>query len=211
MTARRPCIFVDHDGALVENVPCDGDLARQRLVAGAADGLRLLMHAGYRIAVVSNQSGVARDCSTGDALQHVGDRLTDLLADEMVALDSFAWCPYDQSDTIAEHALICACQMPEPGLILGTALDLDLDLAASWMIGGLLDGVEAGHRAGCRSVLIDNGQETEWRLTPTRTPELRAGDLVAACAQILRAPPRRSPRAGAVGEPWPATNQRAGQ
>jgi D-glycero-D-manno-heptose 1,7-bisphosphate phosphatase len=70
-----------------------------------------------------------------------------------------------------------------PGLILRAAQERDINLAQSWFIGDILDDIEAGHRAGCRTVLIDNGNETEWVRSPGRTPDWMVFDLVqAACA-----------------------------
>ena len=64
------------------------------------------------------------------------------------------------------------------------ARNLNLDLSQSWMVGDILDDVEAGRRAGCRSVLLDVGNETVWRGGPLRTPHLRAADLLDAARQI---------------------------
>ena len=60
-----------------------------------------------------------------------------------------------------------------------------LDLPASWMIGDILDDVEAGHRAGCRAVLLDVNNETEWRRGPLRTPDFVARDLIGAARHIV--------------------------
>lgn len=65
------------------------------------------------------------------------------------------------------------------------AAELGLDLSASWFIGDILDDVEAGHRAGCRSLLLDVGNETEWREGPLRIPDARAPDLDAAARRVL--------------------------
>jgi phosphoglycolate phosphatase-like HAD superfamily hydrolase len=60
-----------------------------------------------------------------------------------------------------------------------------LDLDSSWLIGDILDDVEAGRRAGCRTVLIDSGNETEWRSSAERHPDFVAGDLHEAATQIV--------------------------
>jgi histidinol phosphatase-like enzyme len=71
-----------------------------------------------------------------------------------------------------------------PGLLLQAASDHGIDLRSSWMVGDILHDVEAGNRAGCRTVLIDNGNETEWRLGPRRIPTRMAPDLYAAAVLI---------------------------
>ncbi len=85
------------------------------------------------------------------------------------------------------YAVACDCRKPAPGLLLRAAEELGLELAASWLVGDILDDVEAGRRAGCRTVLIDNGNETEWRDGHHRMPHLAAPDLAAAAERILAA------------------------
>jgi histidinol phosphatase-like enzyme len=83
-----------------------------------------------------------------------------------------------------------------PGMLLRAAREHGIDLSRSWMIGDILDDVEAGRRAGCRTALIDNGNETEWRRSRWRTPHLVRPDLHAAA------------RAIAAAEPWHAPEQK---
>jgi len=71
-----------------------------------------------------------------------------------------------------------------PGLLLKAAHEHGIDLRASWMVGDILHDVEAGNRAGCRTILIDNGNETEWRLGPRRVPTRMAPDLYTAAVLI---------------------------
>jgi len=65
-------------------------------------------------------------------------------------------------------------------MILRAACDLDIDLKQSWFVGDILNDVEAGRKAGCKTVLIDNGNETEWVLNRDRMPHHVAGDLAEA-------------------------------
>jgi D-glycero-D-manno-heptose 1,7-bisphosphate phosphatase len=178
-------IFVDKDGTLVEDVPYNADSALLRLTDSAGPALARLRRAGYRIVVVSNQSGVARGRFPQDALDAVEARLRDLLASHGVALDGVYWCPHHPHGLLARYAVRCDCRKPAPGLLLRAAGDLGLDLASSWMVGDILDDVEAGHRAGCRSVLVDRGGETEWRLSPERSPDAVAPNLGEAADLIL--------------------------
>ena len=80
----------------------------------------------------------------------------------------------------------CACRKPAPGLLERAAREHGVSLSDSWLIGDILDDIEAGRRAGCRTVLLDNGNETEWQLTPERVPHHVARDLAEAAALILR-------------------------
>lgn len=181
-------IFLEKDSSLVEDLPHDLKLRveprRIRLGSGAGPALRLLARLDYRFFVVSHQPGIAQGRFPESAMEAVGDRLTDLLFRENLTLDGFYYCPHDPLGTVAPHAVECHCRKPQPGLLLKASFEHTIDLRASWVIGDVLHDVEAGNRAGCRTVLLDNGKESEWRLGPRRIPTRMASDLYAAAVLI---------------------------
>ncbi len=179
-------VFLDKDGTLIEDVPYNVDPARIRLMPGAAPGLRQLHAAGYLLIVVSNQSGVARGYFPEEALAGVRQRLTELLAEVGVPLAGFYYCPHHPAGQVSRYAWPCDCRKPLPGLLLRAASDFRIDLGRSWLIGDILDDVEAGRRAGCRTILLDNGHETEWVFSSKRTPDQVAADLAEAADLIHR-------------------------
>jgi D-glycero-D-manno-heptose 1,7-bisphosphate phosphatase len=197
-----PAIFLDKDGTLIDDVPYNVDPALISLRPGAGEALRRLRAAGFRLIVVSNQSGVARGLFEEQALAGVEERLRALLAAEQIALEAFIYCPHHPDGVVAAFARDCDCRKPAPGMLLRAARDHDLDLARSWLFGDILDDCEAAHRAGCRAVLVDSGGETVWQLTPPRTPEATVPNLLAAAGFVLSAReplPGRSPPARLVG------------
>jgi len=173
-------IFLDKDGTLIENLPYNVDPERIVLTPRAGEGLRLMQRLGYRLLVVSNQPGVALGRFDERALDAVWRRLHVLLWREGVRLAHCYYCPHHPQGAVDAYALDCDCRKPGPGLLLRAAADHGVDLARSWMIGDILHDVEAGARAGCRTVLIDNGNETEWALSPLRTPDALVVDLLEA-------------------------------
>ena len=183
MTTRA--VFLDKDGTLVENVPMNVDPARIRLAEGAPVALRRLRDAGFRFAVVSNQAGVARGAFAESALTAVEARLGELLASEGIHLDGFFYCPHDPAGTVERYRVACDCRKPAPGLVRRAAAALGAELASSWMVGDILDDVEAGRRAGCRSILLDAGGETEWMLSPARAPHFVARTFQDVADHIL--------------------------
>lgn len=188
-------VFLDKDGTLIVDVPYNVDPALIVLAPGARAGLTRLAAAGYRFVVVSNQSGVARGRFKVEALGPVEARVRGLLADFGVELAGFLCCPHHPAGSVAEYARVCDCRKPAPGMLIAAAETLGLDLTRSWLIGDILNDIEAAHRAGCRAVLIANGNETEWVPGPDRTPDLTAPDLEQAAALILQAD-AASPAAG---------------
>jgi D-inositol-3-phosphate glycosyltransferase len=179
--SRRPAIFLDKDGTLVENVPYNVDPARLRLASHAVEALRLWRDAGYRLVVITNQSGIARGLFDRAALSGLHDALATRLALAGVPIDGFFACPH-------REASLCHCRKPRAGLFLEAARALDIDLERSWMIGDILDDVEAGHRAGCRAILLDVGHETHWLAGDLRVPEHRCADLLEAAQCTLARP-----------------------
>lgn len=178
-------VFLDKDGTLIPNVPYNVDPARITLAPGAGEALRMLAGGGFRLFVVSNQSGVARGYFPVEALDAVEARVRELLSAEGVDVDAFAWCPHHPRGAVPAYAVACDCRKPAAGMITRLADAHGIDLARAWMVGDTLNDVEAGHRAGCRAVLVDSGGETEWRRGPLRDPDHVAADLPAAARAIL--------------------------
>lgn len=182
-------VFLDKDGTLVKDVPYNINPQKMTLEKGATKGLRRLAQAGCEFVVVSNQSGVARGFFEESALVEVEQHLRQLLMEEAgVTLAGFYYCPHHPEGSILEYAVDCECRKPKPGLLLRAAEELGIDLEKAWMIGDILNDVEAGNRAGCRTILIDNGNETEWETGPYREPDGTAADLEEAAEIILNRP-----------------------
>jgi histidinol-phosphate phosphatase family protein len=182
---RQPTIFLDKDGTLVENVPYNIEPDHVQPARGAMAGLALLARGGYQFVVVSNQSGVARGYFAESALAAVERRIKEIFKAAGAELAGFYYCPHHPEGSVADYAVECECRKPKPGLLLRAAEELDAALERSWMIGDILDDIEAGHLAGCRAALIINGGETLWELTPARKPELVATDMLDAARKIL--------------------------
>jgi histidinol-phosphate phosphatase family protein len=187
-------IFLDKDGTLVENVPYNVNPALLELTWHAGPGLQMLKQLGYALIVVSNQPGVAKGLFTETALQGVEQRLGGLLAQYGVTLDGFYYCPHSPDGMVERYTMSCTCRKPMPGMLHRAAREHGIDLDQSWMVGDILHDVEAGRRAGCRTVLIDNGNETEWEMSALRMPDFRAADLYEAAVLIASAD--RSRRSG---------------
>lgn len=185
MAISRPAVFLDKDGALVEESPYDADPARIRLVPGAGAALRSLQAAGYALVVVSNQPGVAHGFFPESALACAWTRLSWLLEMEGVALAGWYYCPHHPDARLEAYRRVCRCRKPAAGLLRRAAMERGLDLRRSWVVGGLLHDVEAGRAAGCRTVLVDGGRETEWRLGPGREPHEIVATIEGAATHIV--------------------------
>ncbi len=177
-------VFLDKDGTLVEDIPYNIDPERIRLEEGALESLRLLQDHGYQLIVVSNQSGVARGFFEEQALHAVRQKIEELLSPAGIVLTDFYCCPHHPDGTVSKYAVDCYCRKPQPGMLYRAAREHDLHLADSWMVGDILHDMEAGNRAGCRTILIDH-HETDWNLNTLRCPKFIAKNLEEAARVIL--------------------------
>ena len=172
--ARTPAVFLDRDGTLIEDQGYPRDAARVRLLPGVSAALRGLRDAGFSLVVVGNQSGIGRGIITEDEARAVHDRFVDLLAEAEIELDGVKYCPHAPWED-------CACRKPSPALLLEAADELGIDPAASFMVGDKCSDVEAGRRAGCRTVQFGSDGPA------CNHADARAGDWTTALEFILHA------------------------
>jgi histidinol-phosphate phosphatase family protein len=150
-------VFLDRDNTLILNHGDLGDPGRVRLLPGVPEGLASLREAGFTLVVVTNQGGVARGRFTESDVLAVHQRLGQML-DRCVGREGviarFYHCPFHPQGSVVEYTREHPWRKPAPGMLLQAAQDLSLDLGRSWLIGDAARDVEAGRRAGCRTVLL---------------------------------------------------------
>lgn len=149
----RAVVFLDKDGTIIEDLPYNVDPARIRLAPGSDAGLRRLGKSGFGVAVVTNQSGVARGYFTLDDLELVRRHLETELAARGVPLLGFYVCPH-LPEGINEFAIACDCRKPRPGMLRQAARELGVDPGECWMVGDTWMDVAAGREAGCQTIIL---------------------------------------------------------
>jgi D,D-heptose 1,7-bisphosphate phosphatase len=186
MIAKQKAIFIDKDGTLIIDVPYNVDPTKIVLSDDCITGLKKLQEKGYLLVIISNQSGVAQGYFKEEALLLVEQQIKAMLAGVGVRLDGFYYCPHYPEGEAQKYVTDCSCRKPKPGMLLKASGELNIDLSSSWMIGDILNDVEAGNRAGCKTILIDNGNETEWLFNDMRTPSARVKNINDAAEYILK-------------------------
>jgi D-glycero-D-manno-heptose 1,7-bisphosphate phosphatase len=181
----RRAVFLDKDGTLIRDVPFNVDPARIEFLPGVAEGLALLGKAGFRFIVITNQPGVAHGQFEEKELKAVDKTLKDFFENAGVRLDAFYWCPHHPEGSVQKYTQTCDCRKPGTALILKACSDLGIDAKQSWFVGDILDDVEAGKKAGCRTAFVDSGNESEWKDGPFRRPDLKERDFFSAAKKIL--------------------------
>jgi D-glycero-D-manno-heptose 1,7-bisphosphate phosphatase len=185
MSGRR-AVFVDRDGVLIRDVTHLTSPSQIEILPGVPESLRRLRGAGWAVVVVTNQSVVARGMVTEEGLREIHATLESLLRPRGAPLDAIYYCPHHPDGAVAAYRAVCDCRKPREGLLLRAAADLGLDLAASVMVGDAASDIEAGRRAGCRTVLLRAAGETGG--SDASGADHVAADLAAAADWILTTP-----------------------
>lgn len=146
----RGAVFLDRDGVLIEDAHYLRRPEDLRLLPGVADALRALAPS-HALVVITNQSGVARGYLDEATLHAIHVRLLEALAAEGAFVDAIYACPHLDDG--------CDCRKPAPGMILRAAREHGLALDRSCMIGDAPRDVEAGRRAGVRSLLFEAAED----------------------------------------------------
>jgi D,D-heptose 1,7-bisphosphate phosphatase len=192
---RRPslveAVFLDRDGLINEEL---WDYVKSpeefRLLPKAPDAIRLLNKKGILVIVVSNQAGIAKGHYDEETLKEIHDLMEKELSRYGARIDGIYYCPH-HPDGKGIYRVNCSCRKPNPGMLLKAAEDFVLNLKRCWMVGDKLSDIEAGKRAGCKTILVLTGygervlrERKGWRVQPN----LIRRDLLDAAKTIIDNP-----------------------
>ena len=155
-------VFLDRDGVINkliyhhEQGIIDSPFTVEQfsLINGVAEAIKKLRENDYKVILVSNQPGIAKGFLSRDNFQKIRKRMNDLLTVSGTGLDGEYYCLHHPEAEIRRLRIKCECRKPEPGLLLKAAGEMDIDLSQSWMVGDGITDIQAGKRAGCRTILI---------------------------------------------------------
>ncbi len=157
----KKAAFLDRDGTIVVDMHYSADPGKLEFLPGAVEAIKRFNQAGYLVVMVTNQSGVARGLFTEEELRDIHDVMLAQLEGQGARVDAVYYCPHYPEGKVIRYAFDCQCRKPRPGLLLQAARDWDIMLASSVLIGDRLRDVEAGRRAGCRTVLLKDSSGTD--------------------------------------------------
>ena len=148
---KRIAVFLDRDGVLNRAIVCDGrpfapaSATEVEILPGVPEGCAELRRRGFVLVVVTNQPEVARGTLSREAVEEIHQHMQ-----ARIPLDDIRVCYHDDADR-------CTCRKPNAGMLLSASRDWNIELTASFLIGDRWRDIEAGRRAGCRTVFIDRG------------------------------------------------------
>ncbi len=183
-------VFLDRDHTIIEDPGYINDPSKVHLLPGVGTALKMLAGAGYTLVVVTNQSGIARGLLTEETLAKIHDELQRQLTEHGVKLDAFYYCPFHPQGVVERYTMDSDCRKPKPGMLLRAAAEMGIDLARSWMVGDSPRDIEAGQRAGCRTIRLRLAEGDEPQIGEASDEDVQADftvrNLVEAAKIIVR-------------------------
>jgi D-glycero-D-manno-heptose 1,7-bisphosphate phosphatase len=174
---KRPAVFLDRDGTLIEEVNYLSRVEDLRIFPYSAEAIRILKDRGFLVIVITNQSGIGRGVYDAAAMHTIHNKIQEDLDG---AIDAFYFCPHTPEDA-------CNCRKPNMGMIEAACNDRSIDLMNSWMIGDKSIDVEVGKRAGLASILVLTGYGNEHQNSLKVQPDEIVNDLLEAAYHIRSA------------------------
>ena len=185
---RTRAVFLDRDGTLIEEVGYLDRKERVELYPWTIDAVRALNRSGFRVVLVSNQSGVARGFFTEAVVAEVHRHIAALLEAGGARVDAYYYCPHHADGKVERYAVACECRKPSRGMVDRAARDLGVDPSQSFVVGDRWLDVELARAVGARGVLVRTGYGVteEAKPRPSLAADAVVDNLIAAVSWILR-------------------------
>ena len=186
---KRKAVFLDRDGVITQEPPHYAHRRDQlALVPGAAEAIRLFNDNGLIVVVVTNQAGIARGLY-GEKDMHAfnGAMEEELKREKGARIDAIYWCAHHPEAVHERHRIACDCRKPNAGLFFRAQSDLLIDLGQSIMIGDKWSDIEAGRKAGCKTIMVRTGHgKEELAREQKRNADYYSADILEAAHIIFR-------------------------
>ena len=182
-------VFLDRDGVITQDPPHYAHRIDQlKLIPKSANGIRIFNANGFKVIVVSNQSGVAKGYYQEKDIETYNTAMEKELGKKDAYIDAIYYCPHHPEAEIEAYRIDCDCRKPKPGMLKRAEEELNLDLKRSFLVGDKISDIKAGYSAGCKTILVLTGHGTDELKKNAKMnikPNFISEDLYAA-SQIIR-------------------------
>ncbi|MCR4881807.1 MAG: HAD-IIIA family hydrolase [bacterium] len=159
---KRPCIFLDRDGVINENMDTSPTAEKFTLINGVSEAIKMINKSDYLSVVVTNQPMIAKGFVTFEQVNNTHKKMETLLGNDGAFLNGIYYCPHHPEKgfegEIPELKIDCECRKPKIGMFLQAQKDMNIDLKNSWMIGDSERDLLAGKNAGCKTIYISDNK-----------------------------------------------------
>jgi D-glycero-D-manno-heptose 1,7-bisphosphate phosphatase len=170
--------FLDRDGVINQKAP-EGDYITRwedvKFLPGVAEAIVKLNRAGWQVIIITNQRCVAKGLVSIPELEMLHERMRAWLFERGAVINAVYYCPHEKTQPP------CSCRKPEPGMLIQAVREHLIDMDGSWMIGDSVSDIEAGRRAGCKTVRIQPANKEA-----DQTADIRATSLLEAVSRIIQ-------------------------
>lgn len=173
---KSKAVFIDRDGTLIEEVNFLHRVEELRFFSFTDEAIKTLKENGFKVVLVTNQSGIGRGIYTVEEMHAVHEKIQEDLTEK---LDAIYFCPHLPNAG-------CACRKPNLGMIESACADLPIELEGSWMIGDKKLDVELAYNAGITPILVKTGYGETHLPELQRKPEFVAENLLEAVKIIVK-------------------------
>lgn len=172
----RRAVFLDRDGTIAKDVHYCRKVEDFELLPTVPQAIRLLNEHGFKIIVITNQSGIARGYFSEKTLDEIHQKMKDELAKCNAWVDAIYFCPHHPDDN-------CECRKPKTALFLKAIKEHDIEISRSYVVGDTSMDIEAGKSLGCKTVLVTSGPKGNEGVISS--PDHVAENLLSAAEWIV--------------------------
>ena len=154
-------IFLDRDGTINVEVDYLHKVEDFKFEEKADEAIKIFNDLGYKVIVVTNQSGIARGYYTEEDLNKLHKFMDEELEKIGAKVSAYYHCPHHPKGTLEQYVKECTCRKPNLGMFMDAKRDFDVDFENSIIVGDKLSDLEAGLRLGMRTILVKTGHGKE--------------------------------------------------
>jgi len=175
-------VFLDRDGTINVDKGYTHKIEDLEIIPGVVEGLKLLQESGYKLIIITNQSGIARGYFTEEDYFKFMKKMQETLQMKVVTINAEYFCPHHSEKGLGKYKIDCNCRKPKKGMLEEAARDFNLNLKDCWMIGDHESDIQVGKNAECRTIHILTGHVT----VPIKEADFIARDMIEAAHYIIK-------------------------
>ncbi len=159
---KNKAVFLDRDGVINEDYGYVYKIEDFHIYNEVFPALKLLKDAGYKLLIITNQSGIGRGYYTEEDFKRITEYMLGILKKEGIEIDDIYYCPHHPEGVIPEYTMKCNCRKPETGMIEEGIKKFNIDVKKSFLIGDKETDIEAGRKVGLKTILVKTGRGKDY-------------------------------------------------